>query len=318
MITRSLRILIVIVACILAAGVILGAFLKVSLVPRNLAGHLVSYDGAPRFLVKDIDLDGQDEVFLLGLKEEDKYVKWVSPDLGCMTQLNLTEDPIVTAVTWADADLDGRLELGMPHMESDSFVIQYYSFAESGHSVSKRIAFAQGNPGGDGRWDGFYRAVGMLDANDDGVEDVIFHAHTNYDYQPRALIAYDVSGDSIIWQYGFGTAIEPATIDDYNGDGQSEILLGSHAFSNGPPEGVNGTDDLHSYVVMLDRHGKLLWQREMGGLFSSCTVYGCAYADDDHPNIFALVTPSNTGRMTEEESLAYQYGRIVSLSGGDG
>ena len=66
----------------------------------------------------------------------------------------------------------------------------------------------------------------------------------------------------IVWEFLMGPQVVNPIIDDIDGDGLKEIVLGSYAPRNFAE--YNGTQDDSCYVFMLDCDGKLQWRKTMG------------------------------------------------------
>ncbi len=278
--------------------------------PHDISEYFINKNGSDGFTVKDIDSDGNDEVFVFDFDHPTNYIQLVDQDLNPIHQEMLPERDYSSVFSWVDTDGDGILELGIPYKIPDSVVIQFYAVIENYMRPSARIAFPQGSSADyPGYWDGFYKAIGMIGTNDDGQDEILFHVHTNYNYQPRALFAYDPINKETVWKYNFGTAIGYFDIGDFNSDGFDEIIMGSHAFTNGPREGVNGTDDYHSYLIMLDRKGDLIFQKKLGGKYSWCSVVGFEGYDRFSGMLYAAITPS----APDEADSSIQLGRVISI-----
>ena len=313
--TRSiLTIILLAVPALLAT--LAGIYLKLSFEPVDLTGTFDASSSAYTFKSADIDGDGVKNTVILDMREPDRFIELANYSFGVINQLYIPhgDSNYTNYPSWADIDNDRLLELGIYYALADSFVVQFYDFLDKKIVPANRIAFPAGDPGDDRRWDGYYCVAGNIQANDDGVADVLFHAHTNNDFQPRALIAYDMIGDSIIWQKAFGAAISEVQIGDYDGDGEQEIVMGSRAFGNGPVEGVGGMSDHVSYIIMLDRHGNELWKIVVGGYHSWCGVAARPFSKMTESNVLAVVTPSNLTSVTSQDSARYSRGRLLALS----
>lgn len=143
--------------------------------------------------------------------------------------------------------------------------------------------------------------AGMLDANDDGHRDLVLCVDTGFAYQPRGIQVYDFLTTELIWSYPTGTRTMGAKISDLNGDGSSEILIQSDAPGNGWGEVINGTDDSHSYLMILNHKGEMLTCRNMGKEFS--TVHPIAHDFNYNGTPEILVLKKSHGQQPPEKSL---------------
>jgi signal transduction histidine kinase len=291
--------------------------------PQDLDQHTASTYIGERFLLKDVDGDRQDEVFILDLRGSNPHILHVDGDLQPINHQYLTEGlamqtegsaPFVRTAGWADVDADNLPELGFSLYLQDSVRIEFYDCIAQNDGPVRSLTFPQGQDSrGLGYWDGRYSAVGWIDTDRDGHQELLMHVSTSLNYQPRALFAFDLIRDSILWWHDFGAAIGHIQIADYTGDRSDEILMGSYAWSNGAGEIVNGTNDDRSYAIMLDRQGNLIWRRQLGGVFSWCTVVGVPRMGNRPSQVFAAVTPSKSEWADEIGQHRAATGRIVEL-----
>ncbi len=165
----------------------------------------------------------------------------------------------------------------------------------------KRFPIVTGEPRRNRPWVCAVRPAGMLDANDDGRQDLVLWVDTGLAYQPRGIWVYDCLTTKSIWSYRTGTRVLNTQISDLNNDGFSEILMRSDAPGNGWGEVINGTDDSHSYLMILDHKGRLLTCHSMGKEFS--TVYPIAHNFDHSGTPEILVLKKSHAKQPHEKSL---------------
>jgi len=121
----------------------------------------------------------------------------------------------------------------------------------------------------DTSWKGLFVPAGLCDVNGDGRKDLITFMQTSYYLYPRGVLVTDLRDGSVIWRFDTGTLVGgDYYIVDLDGDGREELVLGSGAPANGAF--ANGTDDYHSYLIILDlRTGKKKLIKAMGPSFSA-------------------------------------------------
>ncbi len=124
-------------------------------------------------------------------------------------------------------------------------------------------------------WAASIKPVACTDVDNDGDLDVLLVMDTGYGRLPRGVMACDLQTGEVIWRYDMGSLpyIErrPPVITDFGLDGRLELVLGTSAPQNKVFR--NGTDDLHSYVFVLDLStGQLLRRWRMLPYFSLCNV----------------------------------------------
>jgi len=92
-------------------------------------------------------------------------------------------------------------------------------------------------------------------------------------FQPRGIFAYDIVNDSLIWDHPTGFLPYTPKLSDINGDQIEEIIVGSDAPDNGAGELVNGTDDRHTYLTILDLQGNKIFQQQLGIKGTHLTIF---------------------------------------------
>jgi PAS domain S-box-containing protein len=267
---------------------------------------------ATKYKVVDLDGDGVSEIFTIKKvpdveKGDPSYVTVSDISIAkAKYQLNFS-GPI--SAGWIDIDEDGTKEIVVSEQRGNTVFVHLY---DSEGRLLKQFPTVSGFPRGERPWHSSAQPVGMLDANGDGRKDLVLRVYTDYAYQPRGIWVYDYREGELIWSYATGAAPGRATITDLDGDGQPEILLGSLAPDNGGGEKVNGTDDSHSYLFILDARGRRLVQRALGGVFS--TVYPAAHDMDRDGDPEILVLKCSRNLQTPEENLIafwdFRYGRM--------
>jgi len=150
-----------------------------------------------------------------------------------------------------------------------------------------------------GEWACTARASGYMDINGDGVKDVIIIIQTAYAYQPRAIAAWDPVANRYLWYHAVGFIPGDPVLADLNGDGGREIVLGSSAPDNGkdimgPNSLVNGTDDAHTYITVLDSLGRLVSRQTVGKAWSKVEIFRNQRAGDSEPEFFAAFESHST------------------------
>jgi len=119
-------------------------------------------------------------------------------------------------------------------------------------------------------WDCIVTQVCSADLNDDGFNDLICLLSTSYNLKPRGLLVYDYHNAKELWHYWLAGSpyLEPSSHFDYlknigNGE-KTNFVIGTAAPGNGNKE--NCMTDSLSYVVVIDRTGRIVWKRQIGDL----------------------------------------------------
>lgn len=220
-------------------------------------------------LFGDLNGDGRDDVLQLdaqGPFPRQRMLHVISPFLPAphLKYRYFFETPVPAAFRIAGL---GPLE------ESGRPVISFFDF--DGSKGSLRTLDTEGNPVGliplpdiDPRPNpdtGFPMAA-LEDLNADGHRDLVLAVNSSYSGTPRGIVAYDLRNKRILWQYLCGFSPTFLRIIDINRDGRKEIILGGWSPHNGVS--VNGTDDDHSYLILLDAAGKEMAKQVLGGYYT--------------------------------------------------
>jgi len=120
------------------------------------------------------------------------------------------------------------------------------------------------------RWDCIVTEVSSADLNKDGFNDLICFLSTSYDLKPRGILVYDCHNAKELWHYWLAgsPSIELNSrfgcMKNVRNNERNDFVIGTAAPGNGNKE--NGMTDSLSYVVVVDRTGKIVWKRQIGDL----------------------------------------------------
>jgi len=127
-------------------------------------------------------------------------------------------------------------------------------------------------------------------------KEMILVLNTTYKLNPRRINVYDIKNQHKLWEYLLGCTPWMTKIVDVNKDGKKEIILSGWSPHNGIS--ANGTDDDHSYIILLNYEGKKLWQREMGGYFTQIFL---DVGDIDQDGEIEIITCKECHRQPDPE-----------------
>ena len=110
-------------------------------------------------------------------------------------------------------------------------------------------------------------AKGFLDAENGNRRLLLASVGTGVALKPRGLVCFDYDTESLIWEFSTASFLTEAESGDCNGDGESEICVGSHSVDNGNTA-KDGTSQSFSYIYFLDSSGSLIWKREIADTYT--------------------------------------------------
>jgi len=218
----------------------------------------------------DLESDGNDEWLILQREVHIKYsIRFYRKFLHQVIEQKNYPDQNVTfnnPHTLFFRTPEGEPRICITIRKSNKAILQVF---DMNLKLISQIPVAEGaDKDGSGSWDGWAFPIAAKDMNEDGYPEVIIKVSSGHDEQPRGVWAIDIKRGVTLWRFPTGTDITDITVRDLDNDGDVEILFGGSAPSNGAS--INGTDDDHSYLGILDHNGERMWLREIAGTFSGC------------------------------------------------
>ena len=277
-----------------------------SLDPKDLPYKLTVINEYPvsapqtQYLIED--LDGTGTSLLLTISKNNVN----GPDFFTVSDL-FTESvrfsvPFYGAieVNCFDMDKDGTKEIFVSELIDHSVFLHIYS--NKGELLNK-FPVIVGDYSKSNLWDCSVYPVGMIDGNGDGRENLVLRVHTGYEYQPRGIWVFDYLTGNEIWNYPTGPTIDKVILVDLDGDNSKEILLSTNAPDNGDSLNINGTNDSHSYLIILNNKGQQLIQDVKGGKFTSIFLASKDMDYDGKPEV--LITKSSRNEDPENNFIGF-------------
>ncbi|MCK5149264.1 PAS domain S-box protein [bacterium] len=267
----------------------------------------------------DLDGDGIDEMIKISnhssVPSDPNYIQVLSGQYDLVRFRANFYGRLQLSKFFCDLDGDGKKEIFVSVFKSDSTWLHVLNL-EGEELIS--ILGAVKPEGINRKWNCNIYVYAIMDVNSDGHLDVILTVDTDYAYQPRGVYSLDVYNKKFIWKYKTGFSPGYLHLFDIDGDKRREILLGSSAPDNG--EGtlgknfiVNGTDDKHTYLTVLDSMGNCLRSQIISNEYAGVAVYPhdldgdnkqevfvtfSSHRDPPEPLFFAIWNPQ-TGGLTK-------------------
>ncbi len=228
------------------------------------------------FISADIDGDNVDEIIYCNKKPK------VPDDQPCL-QIESYKPGIVLFRTnfpnalylsnpiIADIDRDGKNEIIINDHRVDTTIVHIINC--KGESICSFVGAYNEGIRKDYYWLCKLNFIDLIDVNNDGHQDLIFEVGTTFAYQPRGVYAYDIYHKKFIWRYRCGFQPRSLKLLDINGDGKREILIASSSPGNCDGKMVNGSDDFHVYLTVLDSLGNEKRRDIIGEEFSNVYLF---------------------------------------------
>jgi signal transduction histidine kinase len=146
-------------------------------------------------------------------------------------------------------------------------------------------------------WDGRIRDVLLSDINADGKMEAVVVVWSG-DAGGRGIYVLDWMTGEPLWHYRIGPSPTNVLLRDVDGDGKTEILLGTLATGNG--DSANSTDDFHTYVLLLKSNGERGWIQPIGKHSSFVMVPWLADSSSLYPSVLATEIGYPAGERTRD------------------
>lgn len=213
-----------------------------------------------------------------------------------------------------DVDGDGSREVVATGSRSDGSDWRIWAFAATDGRLVDEVRLPVGvDNRRDGRWDGHYRVLGMIDvpSGEGAVRAYAVCVDAAFDCEPRGVMAI-VPGrgeDAVLWEFRIGAKPDfpNSLLTDIEGDGAAEIILATAAVNNLGGREIGGYGDDRAWVFVIDCDGSVRWRRS---LFAGTGTGSVAAADLDGDGVREVIAATNTEPENGNE--------LMVLSGRDG
>lgn len=131
-------------------------------------------------------------------------------------------------------------------------------------------------------------ALAVDDLDLDGRRELLAYHGSGYGRIQRALYCFDYDTQEVRWRYPIGPFLQRVVVMDVNQDGKKDVVFGTNSPGNGNTA-PDGSDDEHVYLYAVSHDGRLLWRRELGGLFMTVMPYLVQRTPSAEPQIIAQI-----------------------------
>jgi len=267
---------------------------------------------ADRVMVCDLDGDAREEIISSSIQYQsipyDNIVKCFSPfdPKGDMRFGYFWENLVPQNEKFfqpQDADQDGMIDIPVLRLSEHEVLLKL--LAVNG-KLSKTLTFPP--PTVSARLGTEITQAAFEDITGDGIHEMILVLYTGWNKLPRGVIAYNILSGRKLWEYNCGCSPLGIEILDIDGDGCQETILSGWGSHNNVS--ANGTDDDHSYLIVLDCRGKELWKKSFGGYYTKLFF---EIADIDQDDELEIITVKSCHREIDPEPTTIR--TIDALSG---
>lgn len=126
---------------------------------------------------------------------------------------------------------------------------------------------------------------------------IVTSLSAGYSCQPRGVIAVDSESGEILWEYRTGPSVIPDVVDDIDGDGAPEIIIGSAAPCNCPEDEFY--PDCEAFIIALSAQGEKVWSLSVGTGYKRVSVISEDILENPGKEIigFCYEASENWGRL---------------------
>lgn len=254
----------------------------------------------------DLDGDGASELITTSLHAVYVYQhqEWLSRN--CTLQISFLGDSLGNAPpSILDVDGDGQQEILLPLLRDGCTFVRAYS--------------SRGNV----EWEAepvreFKRTLGSREPGlhvwavlgTGGGRQLLCTVDTGLRGTPRGILALDLVAKHPVWKVAIASIpIRVVVADLLPGLAGEEILIGTYASANGAQ--VGATDDFRSALLLLDAHGRLVWQQVIGEASSAVVPYAEDLDGDSRPELLACKYAGSADGSSELLEVNPETGTIV-------
>jgi signal transduction histidine kinase len=145
-------------------------------------------------------------------------------------------------------------------------------------------------------WSGTLHPKLLEDIDNDGSPELVCLAFDSFTINPRGLMVYDFDSGRLKWRFDLSTCISSLLCDDFDGDGEKELVCGTIAYKNTDQE-MRGMDDAHSWLMVIDARGRLLHHEMVNEGFSQVLLASDDMDGDAQKEILAVCSTKGNAEL---------------------
>jgi nitrogen-specific signal transduction histidine kinase len=221
-------------------------------------------------VVRDLDGDGTDEL-VLGVREQnpEREGSWIygmevrtHDGSEVIADFHLPADQLPGDHAALDVDRDDTLEVVVSYVTGDSLYLGVFECWGDRNVTTIPIFGKEDSPTREGTpWTPGAHPRAVLDCNGDKHPEILCIGGCGYWLRPRGVWAVDWHSRKVLWHFPTGAVTSALQLVPDRSD-TVRIVCSTYAADNGAE--CNGTDDFHSYIIVLDQYGRLVRIHDLG------------------------------------------------------
>jgi len=290
---KQLYIFFIILALIIAG--ILGIFLKQQNLPYTftLDKKILKTGTKSSEIYNDLNFDGTSEKirFASAFQKANKktiandYIEISNGNGTILDQYNLFSFSSPEWIHFEDYNNDNFKEIFAFSQLNDSLFLTVINVKTKEYLLHRQFVLSKPDSAKKNFWDIWVRALGLIDANNNGEKELIFSVIAAYSIYPRTVYSYSIKDKKITHKFETGSLLHPVEFGDINNDGKNEIIIYTNATGNLPD--TIGYHDFSNWLFVLDKNLKPIFTpKKIGGYPGSLSIY--MITESDKKRIFAI------------------------------
>jgi hypothetical protein len=220
---------------------------RVKLIESNLI------NGKDLFYFDDLDFDNNSERIQLDLNDGNLIKILLYKGQKTLTQCNLNYQPVTGKYLYiGDFDNDHKKDLFIFTHHDDSVFLNILDIlSDNPYKLKDRYIDIRGP--NDNKFDlPYVQNIGLVDYDNDGIQEFVFNLNTGFSKQPRNIYVYNIRKDCLKKSPRSGASVIHPQFFNLNNDDVSEIVFGTH--STGNLDSLFPYSDQYAWLMALDKN----------------------------------------------------------------